>query len=282
MQRDCTQVQGAGKGYTGQGGQQGYPGKGYAAGIRALHSLETILKPDIDHDEKPEVIEWIIPDTAPDIVDSSNLNSEKIGMDKKIPDIEPPPHLNPEWNRVKSKAERKREKKRLIGCSDTGCYDTCCNLGLLETVGPTEEVNAMGEWEELIMAVDSGATETVVNGDNAKNVPTVTGPASKAGVKYALANGETVENEGEKHMFMSSSEGVNRLVTAQVTEVSKPLLSVSKMVNAGNTVVFSKDNSYIYDGTTGEVMNLEERNGMYLLKVWIKSSSGFQGFGGNP
>ena len=170
-----------------------------------------------------------------------------------------------------------RDKKRLLTCSGD-----CCGLGMLETIGPIEEVKALGEWEELIMAVDSGATETVVNSDSAKSVPTVSGSASKAGVKYALANGETVDNEGEKHMIMSSMEGVNRLVTAQVTEVSKPLLSVSKMVNAGNTVVFSKDSSYIYDEATGEVMNLEERNGMYLLKLWIRSSSGFQGFGGNP
>ena len=55
-----------------------------------------------------------------------------------------------------------------------------------------------------MLAVDSGATEAVVNSENAKNVLTVSGPASKAGVKYALANGDTVDNEGEKHMVMSS------------------------------------------------------------------------------
>ena len=77
-------------------------------------------------------------------------------------------------------------------------------------------------------------------------------------------------------------EGVNRLITAQVTEVTKPLLSVSKMVKAGNTVVFDQNGSYIYDGATGAIMHLEDRNGMYLLKVWVRSSSGFQGFGDNP
>jgi len=108
------------------------------------------------------------------------------------------------------------------------------------------------------------------------------GAASKSGVKYALANGETVENEGEKHMMASSGEGVNRMITAQVTEVSKPLMSVSKLVKAGNTVVFSPEGSYVYDGYNGETMNLEARNAMYMLKVWVKPASGFHGFGGKP
>ena len=188
---------------------------------------------------------------------------------------------NPEWKVKKTKAAAKRDRK-IIKANDIACQDDCCRLGMLETISTAEEVNAVGEWEELNFAVDSGATETVVNEDNVKTIQTTEGPAARAGVKHSVANGITVDNEGEKKMVMSSVEGVNRLMTAQVTEVNKPLLSVSKMVKAGNTVVFSQEGSYIYDGYTGEVMNLEERKGMHMLKVWVKPSSGFQGFGGNP
>ena len=94
-------------------------------------------------------------------------------------------------------------------------------------------------------------------------------------MKYQLANGEIIENEGEKHMWLCSAEGVERTITAQVTDVSKPLMSVSKMVRAGNTVVFAPDGSYIYDGETGEYMMLQEKNGMYLLNLWVKKASGF-------
>ena len=55
------------------------------------------------------------------------------------------------------------------------------------------------------------------------------------------------------------------MFTAQVMEVSKPLLRVSKLAKAGHTVVFAKGGSYIYDAVSGEVRNLEEVNGMYLL-----------------
>jgi len=266
MQRDCPQGQGGGKGYGNQ--ENGY-GKG---GIRALHCLETVMP--VASEE--EVIEFTIP--ASDWIPLANNG------DLALASTEPPPAPEADWLVHKSRTTQKREKKmaRKIGndacCVDGNCTQAKCHdlgLGVLETISPVEEVNAVGEWEELMMAVDSGATETVVSGENAKSIPTVSGPASKSGVKYSTANGEVLDNEGEKHMFMSSAEGVNRAMTAQVTEVNKPLLSVSKMVKAGNTVIFSPEGSYIYDGYTGETMSLEESKGLYWLKVWIKSSSGF-------
>ena len=229
-------------------------------GVRALHSLVT-MEPTTNQDI--EVMEF---DIAALDIDEGNQNHK---------DIAPPPEPYKDgYTTVMSKRAKKNHKKLTGPCKDTCCKDIS-QLGVLETISPTEEVNTVGEWEELLMAVDSGATETVVSSDNAKSVPTVSGPASKSGVKYSTANGEVLDNEGEKHMLMSSLEGVNRAITAQVTEVNKPLLSVSKMVKAGNTVTFSPEGSYIYDGYTGEVMQLEESKGLYWLKMWVQSSSGF-------
>ena len=55
-------------------------------------------------------------------------------------------------------------------------------------------------------------------------------------------------------------------------EVNKGLFSVAKVVNAGNSVVFSRSNSYIEDDTTGERINIKEENGMYMLSMWVKKS----------
>ena len=95
-------------------------------------------------------------------------------------------------------------------------------------------------------------------------------------------DGEIIENEGEKDMLMSTSEGINRIIKAQVTEVRRPLMSVSKLVKNGYSVVFDPVGSYIYDGDTGETMSLQEDNGMYLLKTWVKKATDFHGYGGNP
>jgi hypothetical protein len=46
------------------------------------------------------------------------------------------------------------------------------------------------------------------------------------------------------------------------------------MVAAGNRVVFG-DDSYIESMTTGERVCLEEKEGMYIVNMWIKSDGGF-------
>ena len=53
-----------------------------------------------------------------------------------------------------------------------------------------------------------------------------------------------------------------------VTEVDKPLLSVAQVVHNGGKVVFSKDESYIEMGA-GRRDQLEFRNGLYVLKLWV-------------
>jgi myosin heavy subunit len=139
-----------------------------------------------------------------------------------------------------------------------------------------EGIHALGpqqEWEVLELAVDSGATETVVNEDNIESVDTLPGTASRRGVKYEVANGVRIPNLGEKKFIGVSEEGSQRNITAQVCDVSKPLLSVKKVVDAGNRVVFEKDGSYIEDVKTGERMWMREEHGMYMLKMWIKNTS---------
>ena len=103
------------------------------------------------------------------------------------------------------------------------------------------------------------------------------GPAARRGVEYEVANGVRIPNIGEKRFIGTSGEGIKRHITAQVCEVNKGLLSVRRMVQAGNTVVFKNQGSYIQDNKTRERMYLEERNGMYMLKLWTKAdkSSGF-------
>ena len=53
----------------------------------------------------------------------------------------------------------------------------------------------------------------------------------------------------------------------QACDVNKALLSVSRMVQAGNTVVFSKSGSYVEDESTRERIPLREQGGMYMLKL---------------
>ena len=126
---------------------------------------------------------------------------------------------------------------------------------MLKTIEP-EGLCAIreGEWECFEMAVDSGATETVISEDMVSAVKLREGPASKRGVVYETANGETISNLGEEQFVAESEEGVKKQINAQVADVNKGLLSVKlsvkNIVAAGNRVVFD-DNSYIEDKARG-------------------------------
>ena len=61
-----------------------------------------------------------------------------------------------------------------------------------------------------------------------------------------------------------------RHITAQVCSVNKAILSVKKVVAAGNDVVFQQDRSYIEDCHTGDKIWLQEEEGMYMLTMWVK------------
>ena len=148
-------------------------------------------------------------------------------------------------------------------------------MRVLKTIEPEGLcVIGEGEWECLEMAVDSGATETVISEDMVQTVKTKEGSLSKRGVVYETANGETIPNLGEKQFLAESEEGTRKKITARVADVNKGLLSVKKIVAVGNRVVFD-DSSYIEDKATGEKMWLTEAQGMYVLQMWVKSGQPF-------
>ena len=144
-------------------------------------------------------------------------------------------------------------------------------LNALMTIVP-DSLNSVTNdgWEEIEMTVDSGASETVVGEDMISAVATKEGQASRRGAVYEVANGVQIPNLGEKQFVGVSHEGISRHITAQVCEVNKGLLSVRRMVAAGNRLVLDGQGSYMEDPQTGEIMNLEERQGMYILRLWTK------------
>ena len=138
-------------------------------------------------------------------------------------------------------------------------------------------VDEVSEWEEIDMAVDSGATESVVGEEMLTNVEIKEGEATRRGVQYEVASGSLIPNLGEKKFVAVDEQGVERSMTVQVCDVNKPLLSAHKIVQAGNKVVLSKRGRYVEDEETGEKMYLKEVGGMYMLKLWARKTFPWQG-----
>ena len=93
-------------------------------------------------------------------------------------------------------------------------------------------------------------------------------------------DGGGIANEGEKKMTIWTEDSQPRLLTMQVCDVNKALMSVSKVSRAGHRVVFDDDYSYIENKMTGERTTLKQENGVYTLEVWVQPHGSYgQGFG---
>jgi len=184
------------------------------------------------------------------------------------------------WTTVKDKKKEKAVEKKMKAEKGEeirrrwNSRKSKKEVNVLQTVNPKEsirELNETEEWEEIEMAVDSGATEHVMNEDSLRTIETKDGEASRQGVVYEVANGVRIPNLGEKTFVAESEEGIKRRMRAQIADVNKGLLSVSKVVKSGNRVVFEESGSYIEDTQSGEKMWMEEKGGMFMLKMWVRN-----------
>ena len=155
-----------------------------------------------------------------------------------------------------------------------------CPLTTIEPASLHPISDANPQWEAIEMAVDSGASETVAPLNMCQGIPIEDTKASLSGTKYEVANGHVIHNKGQKNTVIQAEEGVPKLLSFQVCDVHKPLLAVSRLCEAGNAVVFHPAWSYIENLRTGEKTTLEQRDGLYELKVWMRSAAGFGRQGG--
>jgi hypothetical protein len=211
------------------------------------------------HDSQEEKAEPTIVD-----IKKSRTPMPRVQHWKKMNVIEQTPKETP----IKKKEVRQQAGKKHKDKSpkeDAG-------VNAIKTIEPDNinKVTADGMWEEIELAVDSGASESVVPPTLPESVPTVEGPASKRGVMYEVASGHQIPNEGEKRFNAVTEEGSEKKMTIQVCDVNQGLLSVAKMVAAGNRVVFDQTGSYVESMTTGDRTWLKERGGMFIMKLWVK------------
>ena len=124
-------------------------------------------------------------------------------------------------------------------------------------------------WEPIEMTVDSGAGDTVCPIEAMERIVADLQNASEDG--FVVADGTKIPNKGCKEGVIATQEwSLPKGVSFQVAPVHKTLLSVSRMVEIGHRVVFDKDWSYIEDVETGERTTLIERNGLYILRAWVR------------
>ena len=181
-------------------------------------------------------------------------------------------HSREQACQCKAQVQRKRTRKNRRQSQKILNKLDVDKLGIFKVIEPEgfNEIEEKGEWEEIEMAVDSGATETVLGEEDLECIEIKDGAASRRGTEYEVANGVRIPNLGEKRFVAYTEEGSVRSITAQVCGVNKPLLSVKKVMSGGSRVVFDEDGSYIESKATGERTWLKEVGGMFMLKMWVQ------------
>jgi len=70
-----------------------------------------------------------------------------------------------------------------------------------------------------------------------------------------------------------TNEGLEKQLTASVTSVDKPLLSVAQIVRSGSRVIFDKTCSYVEDENKERIW-MEQQGGLFTLKMWVPKEQG--------
>ena len=96
---------------------------------------------------------------------------------------------------------------------------------------------------------------------------------------FIVGNGQKVPNDGQLLPNLESDAEGNRKIksTFQVAEVSRPLMSVSRVCDQGMTCTLTDSHAPVLDNTEMTVVKLERRGGLYIARMRLKPPGGFVG-----
>ena len=133
-------------------------------------------------------------------------------------------------------------------------------------------VNNTDVYEEIEASVDSGAGVTIMPNEICTHVPLRETADSRAGTTYRAASGHPVPDMGSRTFDAQTSRSQSRRLTCKVGPVRKMLLFVNGMLSKGNRVTFDPQGSHVENITTGDWTPIEQKNGTFFMKLWVKRS----------
>ena len=144
-----------------------------------------------------------------------------------------------------------------------------CPLEIGKMLGSTEEGE---EWKLMPrpLVIDSRAAETVLPTDWFTGHELEETEESRGGQFYVCAGGKEIPSYGERTLTLSTLDWSSvRNMTFQVTDVTKALGSVSKIVANGNKVVFDGSGSFVENKRSRKKLWMREENCVYVLDVHV-------------
>jgi len=138
-----------------------------------------------------------------------------------------------------------------------------------ESVNAAEELSQAGQWEEVEIIIDSGATVPVFPPRVGKLYAIQESEGSRNKDEYRVANGDKIPNLGEKILPVITEENTVRGITAQIADVTDPLQSVRHLNGSGHGVWLYGDDSFMINMVTGECNKITDNGKNFVTKVWV-------------
>ena len=290
FQRDCPQGAGGKGGYGG-----GYGGKGYGGKGKGLHALY----PQEDQGSWSWQLEQAKPfcRLKPEFIEAVTKTARRFQEEEEEEDKiwkEYAQMVEVEKKQMQEDEDRMKDKTCDVVDEEpwtkVGQCGKSMRVLMAEASSGLSELRQDGGWKKVKFTVDSGAGETVMSRDDLPGIDVKESEGSRRDQHYLTANNARIPNEGEKKLlaFISGTwkQGNNgwqemvpegKSVTTQVAAVTQPLMSVKRLCQAGHRVVFGETGSFVEDKGTGEVMEIREEAGEYMLEMWVEEKTVFPG-----
>ena len=126
------------------------------------------------------------------------------------------------------------------------------------------------EYLRFRSVMDSGAADHVSNRATVPHVGIRPSAGSRAGRHFTTATGGEVPNEGEQELDIVTEEGGTSSMVFQITDVKKPLCSVSKICDRGNRVVFGRSGGVIHDLRTNHLTPFSRTGRIYTMDFYVR------------
>ena len=141
---------------------------------------------------------------------------------------------NEQWQEVISRRSKQRAKQ----VNQASLLSVESNHSL----SPKKIVEVKDKWVKVRVTMNSGAAGHVMPETMFPHVKLERKTLPK---KFVVANREQIKHLGEKSIPFKTNEGVQRCITFRSANVVKPLISMQKVVRAGNIVVLDEKNPHI-------------------------------------
>ena len=158
---------------------------------------------------------------------------------------------NEQWQEVISSRSKHRAKKVKQA--------SLLSVESSHSLSPKKIVEVKDRWVKVRVTIDSGAAGHVMLETMFPHVKLERKTSPK---KFVAANEEQIKDLSEKSIQFKTNEGFQRCITFRSANVVKPLISLQKVVRAGNTVVLDERNPHIRNTRDGTVIKLDVNNGV--------------------